>query len=460
MSHEKKALVREKVRFFVLFPLLWPLLACTAAPPKPAPESAQKQETDATLSPGKKSNPGPLSAPPGSVVSFDQELKHISRIRKLESKGSLIGLEVEKQDLLAHVQQAVELETPPHALEGVEAMLVGLGLVPPAFDYKQTMLTMLGERLAGMYQPRLKAMLVRKGLTGQIRDITLLHELVHALQDQHFDVMEVIEWNPDDTDRSSALSCLAEGDATSAMWDGILPAPTTALDLPEGQLRDAMRAEPTDGVPKVLSRSLLAPYIDGIAFVHALRRRGGWEEVNRVWAAPPQTTEQILHLNKYDQNEPAVVVPIPEPPDKSFRLMLSDTWGEQNLRITLEEWMPEKEAARAAAGWGGDRIAVRGQSSQVVVTWDLVMDSAAEARELFTLLRTHLVESEPGGESKPGAGDDFFCGKPDTATGISLGVFQYDTNVTLQSAALNRKTGAEGGCTQVMGWKMTPRARP
>ena len=49
--------------------------------------------------------------------------------------------------------------------------------------------------------------------------------------------------------------------------------------------------------------SLAAPYIYGTLFVHALRRRGGWDAVNRAWDDPPTTSEQILHVDKWLAHE-------------------------------------------------------------------------------------------------------------------------------------------------------------
>jgi hypothetical protein len=112
---------------------------------------------------------------------------------------------------------------------------------------------------------------------------------------------------------------------------------------------------------------LIAPYIDGVLFVHALRRRGmargtsdpsGWGEVNRAWQSPPETTEQLLHLDKYDAHEPPENIASLAPPDKEWATIYEDVFGEQGLRISAEQWMPKKIAAALAEGWGGDRIAV------------------------------------------------------------------------------------------------------
>jgi hypothetical protein len=258
-------------------------LACSPSRTAQIPEPAEKNASPANA---EKTNEEatPLPMPPGKEVSFREAMDHVIRVRGLAERGTVRGLRVEPDDLLAHVERAVDLETPAHALAGTEAMLVGLGLVPRDFHYRRTMLRLLSEKLAGLYDPRLKTMMIREDLGEVDQQMTLLHELVHALQDQHFELEEIVAWSPDDTDRSGALSALAEGDATSAMFDGMMQEGKTALSFPTGFFQERMADEAGDlpGVPPIIARSLKAPYVDGLTFVHALRRRGGWKEVDRV----------------------------------------------------------------------------------------------------------------------------------------------------------------------------------
>src|SRR5690606_32674633 len=156
---------------------------------------------------------------------------------------------------------------------------------------------------------------------------------VHALQDQRFDLDRLTAAGDDRGDEKSAISALAEGDATSVMFDSLLrPEGKTALDIPPGIIETQLAlsgAGAPKNVPQLIIRSMIAPYIDGIAFVHALRARGGFAEVDRVWNHLPRSTEQILHLDKYDADERPVSVPLPAPPESGFELTLHDTWGEQ-----------------------------------------------------------------------------------------------------------------------------------
>lgn len=420
--------------------------ACAPARSSETPEPAAKENSPQHT----KKDPekaGPLRMPPGKEVSFREAMDHVIRVRGLAELGPVRGLRVDPDDLLAHVERAVDLETPAHALRGTEAMLVGLGLVPRDFQYRRTMLRLLSEKLAGLYDPHLKTMMIREDLGEVDQQMTLLHELVHALQDQHFELEEIVAWSPDDTDRSGALSALAEGDATSAMFDGMMQEGKTALSFPTGFFQERMADEAGDlpGVPPIIARSLKAPYVDGLTFVHALRRRGGWKEVDRVWQTPPQTTEQVLHLDKFDAKEPAVNVEVPGSPAGNAKLLLHDVWGEQNLRMALEEWLPEDKAESAAAGWGGDRIAAFEKDGRTLVGWHLVMDSEDDARELEAALIGALEGREPDERCA------FF--------GNSGAVWHVDR--TARTVALHSlrdpadEPALESACTLLTGWSET-----
>jgi hypothetical protein len=113
-------------------------------------------------------------------------------------------------------------------------------------------------------------------------------------------------------------------------------------------------------VPHILRTTLIAPYVDGIAFVHTLRKKGSWPMVDRAWGRPPTTTEQVLHVDKWESGEKAIEIAAPTAATlgTGWKMEDEDTFGELGFALTFEEWMESKAARLAAAGWGGDRSAV------------------------------------------------------------------------------------------------------
>lgn len=445
LAHRFSSTARGNHAVFALLSLL--VASCSASREAPkVPTSEERSES----APEDEKKAAALPMPQGKEVSFEKELARVSMVRGLPRKGPLRGLEVGREELLAHVVRAVELEMPEKALTGTEAMLTGLGLVPADFDYHATMLELLSSKLAGLYDPHLKAMLIRAELRPADRQMTLLHELVHALQDQHYDVMEVVEWAPDDTDRSGALSALAEGDATSAMFDGMMTDGRTALSLPPGFIQERMRADTDapEGVPGIIHRSLTASYIDGLTFVHALRERGGFPAVDEAWKRPPKTTEQILHLEKYDTDEAPLAVAVPAPPSKDFQLILHDSWGEQNVRLVFEEWMSLEEAARAASGWGGDRIVAYRSPSVSLTVWHLRADDEEAAARYFTAFSRGYAEDRQTLDS-----EDQSCGRRTGGAPVT-GIVRSGRDVLVAGSPLGPGEPSRSHCLAVVEYLM------
>ena len=297
-------------------------------------------------------------------------LNRVAAVRHLQPRAAVEARELDRSSLIASVREHVAREIPRDVIRNQGEMLVGLGLVPPDFDYEEGAFRLLESQLAGFYEPRDKKMYLASDLDDRAADATLAHELVHALQDQYFDLGSRLTYKPEANDRESALQGLAEGDATSAMMDLMLAAVhRRAVDVPDdvfvAEVEGSMGSSPESAsVPKVLRASLVAPYVDGVLFVHALRRRGlagagadsgGWSAVDEVWRRPPETTEQLLHLDKYDAREAAESLPTPPAPGAGWSLLYSDVFGEEGLRIVIEDWISKKLAAAVASGWAADR---------------------------------------------------------------------------------------------------------
>jgi hypothetical protein len=186
-----------------------------------------------------------------------------------------------------------------------------------------------------------------------------------------------------------------------------------AIDVPDdlfaAEVEGSMGSMP-DGasVPRVLRMSLVAPYVDGVLFVHALRRRGvargeadgGWQAVDAAWRAPPATTEQLLHLDKYDSHEPPETLATPAAPSAgSWESAYEDVFGEEGLRIAVEEWLPRKAAAVVAGGWGGDRVVLFREVGSArtnggvkfAVAWRVRFDVAGKAKEAEAAEAFHIL---------------------------------------------------------------------
>ncbi|MCA9595260.1 MAG: hypothetical protein KC776_18205 [Myxococcales bacterium] len=378
-------------------------LSCGAAKtPPPAietvpaepPKSTTKNSSDHLVSPGAE----PRSA--DEVVA--RALADVALRRELPAKGPVKGKTISRDEMVAHVRDQIHSEIPKDVMDAQNELLFSIGVVPADFDYEASILVLMGSELAGFYEPKDKTMYLAEDLVGMEAHATLAHELVHALQDQHYDLGKRIKFREDATDEQSAVHALAEGDATSAMLDEMLAVQgRTALDLPEDMIgmetRGSMAVAPgSASVPGLIKRSVIAPYVDGVRFVHWGRRRGGWAEVDRIWQSPPTTTEQLLHPKKYLAHEAGVDVKVPPAPAGGPKQVIyRDIQGEESVRLLFEEWMPRRTAETAATGWGGDRVAVFREGGNVAMAWHLRYDDEASAKEgLVAMARGVLKTTE------------------------------------------------------------------
>jgi hypothetical protein len=217
------------------------------------------------------------------------------------------------------------------------------------------------------------------------------------LQDQSFQLGGKLDYKPGKGDSISAIQHLVEGDATLA---GLLITYGDDFDADVDALRSAfflstaMSPVGAETPPAIVS-SLISPYTDGFGFAKALKDEGGWAAVDAALKKLPETTEQILHLDKYKAGEkPRAVPTIPFTSlGADYAVGIDETNGELGLRIMLEQWTGLKTAMSAAAGWGGDRFVVfqgKGDPKTFATVLYTKMDTQADAGEVAKILKKKL----------------------------------------------------------------------
>lgn len=343
--------------------------ACSGPPPKTRPVAT---ETIVSVDGGVPQVAGdghPSGEPTPSLDSKDSKqvartLKQVSEMRGIAATKAVPGVKLERSALVAHIKDKALREYPAEALRREGLLLQIAGFAPPQFDYLGQMMKLLDAQLEGFYEPKTGTMYLAADLQGPQAQATLAHELVHALQDQHWDLKKRSDYKSGQGDLSLALGCLAEGDATSLMLDYLMKPEKTALDIPPEAIRELMKGGIDMGdiqsVPHIMRSSLVAPYIEGIAFVNKLRRTRGWAGVDAAWERLPTSTEQILHVDKWEAQEGPLTVAAPSGAalGEGWKLEDQDTFGELGFALEYGEWMADDDARLAASGWGGDRTSV------------------------------------------------------------------------------------------------------
>jgi hypothetical protein len=275
-----------------------------------------------------------------------------------------------------------------------------LGFIPKDYDYLNKMVELYTEQLGGYYDPERKYYAMADWMPDVIQMPIAVHELTHALQDQHFDLEKLMDHKNQSSDVLLAQSAMIEGDATAVMLDyarGLGGQPSIAEDDSVSMfmiqnISGAMLSPSLRQAPPAIQASLLFPYVSGLNFAHALLKKGGYSQIDRAFKRPPTSTEEILHPDKYLAGEKGfAVLPDPLPPAnitlKSDKPVFSDTLGEFFVSTLLGTWIPPQEASAAASGWGGDRLALyEADEKKLVMFWDLLWDADQDAQRFFAAL--------------------------------------------------------------------------
>ena len=246
-------------------------------------------------------------------------MKAVEEIRGRKFAGPVRNVTIDRSELAGHLREQMEKST-PYSLTDWGRVLRALQLVDvPPGDLLPKLLSLYESQVLAFYDPHSHTYYSIKQLPKlppdaaklvdpkTLEETVMVHELVHALQDQHFRLSEKEKTLMRDTDGNLAYHALLEGEAVLVMVAHMLK--KSGIDLDEvvkddamlGMISSAAAAEQMidPSTPRYFAESLKFPYLEGLKFVVAAYRRGGWAEVDRIHARPPRTTREILHPEEY-----------------------------------------------------------------------------------------------------------------------------------------------------------------
>ncbi len=332
------------------------------------------------------------------------ELRELSILRPVKSGAQSRG-EIERM-----IVKNLDTDTTPAEMHAAEVLLKVFGLAPKEFAYRAFLIKLLTEQVAGYYDPKAQQFYLADWIELEGQKPVMAHELTHALQDQHFNLKRFENWPKADSDAELAAHALIEGDATLAMTLYMAKNPLDALAF----IRSLGGDEATEQfkqAPRALRESLLFPYEEGSAWATQVYKRGGWEMVSRAFTTLPQSSEQILHAEKYFSYEAPQKITLPD-----FKSVLGPTWkridydvnGEWGNYLILNEFINDATISkRASAGWGGDRFALyeTGKPDEFVIAQLTAWDTPLDAREFFDAYAKRTAKRYPDAQELQSTGD-------------------------------------------------------
>ncbi len=409
-------------------PTIAPTATAAVAPtiaPTPAPTAT------ATPIPGPAFDPGPVILPttvaviatpvptPVSSGRLDATLDDVER-RASGIRERFAFLDVDREfidqaELRERLSENLEENREDIAL--ADGIYKTLGILDAEDDLFELLVNLYSGSVLGFFDTdEDKIYIVDGGDDVSARDIlTYAHEYAHALQHRNFDLKAGLDALDDaDTDRSLAYRGLVEGDAT------IVEVLYFNYELTGEQQQEAREEatssdDPFTGAPRLVRDSLVFPYTRGFEFaVQLFQQAGGWALIDDAFASPPVSTEQVLHLDKYIDSETPVPVEIPDLAaalGEGWTETGQDTLGEFLLASYLATHGEETAdgiaaASAAAAGWGGDRLALwEHADGGLVLAWRLAWDTEQDAAEFHEAARAAL-RSQSDADWRPAESGD------------------------------------------------------
>ncbi|MFQ5638759.1 MAG: hypothetical protein ACE5IR_12275 [bacterium] len=340
-----------------------------------------------------------LTAQPAEGLSGTIKAIHkdIEGIRGIEFKHPVKVKNQSIDNFGRYLDKMLQKEIPERLAKNYDKVVRKLGLYrgPEIADFRTIAKQVMQSQAAAYYDPETESFyVVMQSLPQQMLKPLYVHELYHGLQDQYYDLENYVQSESAlelTDDELLARQAVVEGEATYIMtlWTyksllGALPDPfmlgvaintqaeldveqmiqlfkgqAGSADTTHGDVQKAIAA--MDSIPAFLMETLVGAYLKGMRFVFEIQKKG-WEEVGRLYRQPPVSSEQILHPEKWFQNEKPVKLNWPEfERDNLFSdwiLLEKNAIGEIQWRIIFSEHNMRDAGKAVAAGWNGDRFAV------------------------------------------------------------------------------------------------------
>lgn len=318
----------------------------------------------------------PTTSPLEGVVPELQ--RFVEEARGLEFRRPVVVQVLED----AAFQRRIRTLIRPSLVKGSRRLRVlkALGLVPPDVQLSRTQPDT--SSYLGLYDPRTHRLLLRGKEASPFLRSVMVHELTHALQDQHFDLGRQ---RTRSGQTAQGFTAVVEGDATRIERLYLRSLPPDQRALADEERANLEAGGGPGALPPAVSRFLAFPYLVGAEFTTGLVGLSGQGALDDAFTRPPRTAEQLLHPVDFVAGEVALEVPKPA---SDRRAVVTETLGEFGLRVLLDGVVPDEEVERATSGWGGDRYVVWADGTLNCVRLHVTMDTAADAEELAAALAT------------------------------------------------------------------------
>lgn len=301
---------------------------------------------------------------------------------------------IESGDIPRITREEIAREYSAEYIDGYRDAYAALGVLPPGLDLLSVLLELQEDQYIGLYSAPRRTLFVLRQLpaSGYDTDTVVVHELVHALQHQHFPrtiaLLQALHYNDD---LVMAIASAVEGDASLTMLGVADPkVPLTRASGIAGDLSRGLLAELSDPtgmlarVPNLLRTSIIFPYAYGLVVAARAWEQTGNRGLDGLLTEPPISTRDVLHP---DLERPTEFVGLPL---ETLRAELAprgcvvghhNVAGTLTLRVLFEDHAGAAPAPELLRDWMGDRFAHVDCADGWGLIWVTHWSDAGAARE-------------------------------------------------------------------------------
>ncbi len=317
------------------------------------------------------------AAPDASCAQVEALIPQVEKVRGLPFREKVTCKVLNRTAFSARLAKLQNSPQSRDARKTFEAVFKIIGLIPQSFPYAGCEAATAADSSWAVYDRTNHEIVLRADVSTP--DPVIAHELVHALQDQHFQ-LQTLQKGVKSFDQDLALSALIEGDAVNV--ESALPgahSPTIG-----SLVNDQGSCTPTEALLNVK----LFPYEWGARFANL----SGNAAINEMFNHPPSTTRAVLYPKKA-WNQPKLSLPLSgEPPD--YRSVAADSLGEFMLRTLLKNYMAREQAILAAKGWAADRFVLYKHKSNPLYAarWNILFEDPQDVLQFRQAIKEYAAK--------------------------------------------------------------------
>ena len=333
------------------------------------------------------------------LAKIDEMIGDVERIMGLKALAPIPRSLLTREQINELVTSRMNEESPGEEINSEERFLQLFGFVDNKFDLAQEVVNTLTEQATALYDYKTKQLYLSTWTPEDMQEFALVHELAHAIADQHFDLGKYVDKSKS-ADGDLARSAVIEGQASWVMTEWVMLQTGRSLrnnGLLAAAAAGASRYEVSEypvfsSQPLYIREAMLFPYTEGMIFQQQVIERYGQQGFDRVFRAAPTSTQQVLNPESYFVGRVPSEPRLPRFRLRGFKRASRGDVGQFDHAVLLEQHISEQEADRVAPLWRGGRYEIwsNDDNSRAVLRYASDWADADAARTYFDAYRRVL----------------------------------------------------------------------